>query len=153
MPLGTLPFTAPLPSLLSLLGGRDHGESRLPLPLPFLLMSCLTLHDSPLELLPFCQPLFKKTWDFSVFTSAHVISFPPGGTCVCCPVVSRVEVSILCHLIQVPVNHFLQASAACGLIHMYCILVVQSKYTFPTNCIQALSSQITELRPNFESNP
>ena len=56
VPFGTFPFQAPFPSLLTLLGDRGPGEGervRSRLPVPFLLMSCLKVHESPLEHCPF----------------------------------------------------------------------------------------------------
>ena len=87
---------APSPYLLSLLGGRSPsqsklGRSRLPFPSPFLLMSCLKLHDSPSETSP-----------FAIFASTSVISFSSDGSSTRSSVVSGIGVSQLGHLIQVP---------------------------------------------------
>ena len=75
MPFGTFPLAAPFPSSLSLLGDRAPGEgelrrSRLPLPLPCFVMSCLKLHDSPLKHFPFANhclqslPVFRLSFCF-----------------------------------------------------------------------------------------
>ena len=108
-------------SLLSLPCDRGPGEgelgrSRLPLPLLFLSMSCLQLHDAPLEHFPFAThclhpPVIPSL--FLLLSSAFLLM----GDSTRCPVLSGIEVSILRYLIQ----------ACTLLILLYRILIAQYK--------------------------
>ena len=96
VPFGTLPCEA---SLLSHLGDRGPGEgersrSRFPFPLPFLLMSCLTLHESFLKHCPSTN-------------HSLLITFSSDRGSARGPVISGIEVSIICLLFQVLLDHVL----------------------------------------------
>ena len=106
-------------------GEGELGRSRLPLSLPSLFMSCLKLHDSPLEHFPFANHCLPSPC-VSFFPFASVLCFPSDWSCTRCPVASSIEVSILRHLIQAPVDH--NSSSVCSwFVLLYCILTVQCK--------------------------
>ena len=156
-------------SLVSLPCHRGHregelGRSRLPLPLPVLLMSWLGIARHSFGALSFGH-ILSTVFRHYVFTFVSVLWFPSAGSCICCPVVSSVKVSILPACVGrkfVLLDSMLVAQGKCGLqvfrirqflsAHTFQYVIVGSSFHRSQNVVPLCIESLNVVSPESDAH-